>query len=97
MKKYILLAAAALSMNLTTMAADGTPNRMLVVDANNQFNAFNIANVDHLEFATIEGEVAADVTVKDHSLTLVTCTVTRTPECKSLPVQHRPRRHRPPA
>lgn len=82
MKKYILLAAAAISMNAAAIAADGNPNRMLVVDANDQYKAFNIANTDRMEFATVEGDVAANVSVKNFSLTSVTCVVTRTPECK---------------
>jgi len=83
MKKIILLAALALGINFASQAADTDPNRMLVVNSNTSISAYNIQNVDHLEFATVEGEVAANITLKNFSMDKINAEVMRTPSCKS--------------
>lgn len=80
MKKYILALAAALGLAGGMAAQDG-PNRLLVIDNNEQYKGFNLGQVKTIEFATIEGEVAANVEMISSSMQEVHVKVTRTPEC----------------
>lgn len=83
MKKYILALAALAGLSGAMNAQSGDPNRLLVTDQNDMFTAFNLGNVKQIEFATVEGEVAANVDIISSSRTKVTVSVTRTPECQS--------------
>lgn len=83
MKKYILAFAALLGLTGSMMAQTDTPNRLLVVDQNEQYKGFNLGNVNRVEFATVEGEVAANVEILASSRTELTVNVTRTPQCQS--------------
>lgn len=83
MKKYILLLAALFGMIGSMAAQTDSPNRMLVIDQSGQYKGFNVKNVDRVEFATVEGEVAANVEILSSSRTELTVNVTRTPQCQS--------------
>ena len=83
MKKYILLLAALLGMTGSMAAQTDSPNRMLVIDQSGQYKGFNANNVNRVEFATVEGEVAANVEILSSSRTELTVNVTRTPQCSS--------------
>ena len=79
--KYILTIALALGA-MTAQA--GEPNRMIVYPADGpQSGAFMIERVDRIEFATVEGEVAADVKILSTSETELKVDVTRTADCQS--------------
>lgn len=90
MKKYILTLAAFLGITGTMMAQTDGPNRLLVVDQNEQFKAFNLGNVSKVEFATIDGEVAANVEILSASRTELSVKVTRTPDCSSFMINVMP-------
>ncbi|MDE5656520.1 MAG: hypothetical protein K2I19_05560, partial [Muribaculaceae bacterium] len=90
MKKYILTLAAFLGITGTMMAQTDGPNRLLVVDQNEQFKAFNLGNVSKVEFATIDGEVAANVEILSSSRTELSVKVTRTPDCSSFMINVMP-------
>lgn len=83
MKKYILALAAVLGMTGSMVAQTDSPNRMLVVDQNEQYKGFDLGNVKSVGFATVEGEVAANVEILSSSRTELTVNVTRTPQCQS--------------
>lgn len=79
--KYILTIALALGA-MTAQA--GEPNRMIVYPADGpQSGAFMIERVDRIEFATVEGEVAADVKILSTSKAELKVDVIRTEECMS--------------
>lgn len=90
MKKHILTLAAILGITGTMMAQTDGPNRLLVVDQNQQFKAFNLGYVNKVEFATVEGEVAANVEILSASRTELSVKVTRTPECSSFMINVMP-------
>lgn len=83
MKKTLLIAALALGIGFAANADGKDPNRMLVINKNQSFTAYNIGYVDSLKFATVEGDVAADVKIKNHSMNKVTAEVKRTSACES--------------
>ena len=87
MKKYFLLIVCAL-MGITAFAQQ-EPNRLLVRDNMGQLTPFHIDRIDSLFFATVEGRVAADVTIKGISIKnvaegtddMVTLSIKRTTPC----------------
>lgn len=87
MKKYFLLIVCAL-MGITAFAQQ-EPNRLLVRDNMGQLTPFHIDRIDSLFFATVEGRVAADVTIKGVSIKnvakgtddMVTLSIKRTTPC----------------
>lgn len=79
--KYIL--TLALALGAMTARAD-EPNRMIVYPAEGpQSGAYMIERVNRIEFATVEGEVAADVKILSTSKTELKVDVIRTEECTS--------------
>lgn len=90
MKKHILTLAALLGITGTMMAQTDGPNRLLVVDQNQQYKAFNLGNVNKVEFATVEGEVAANLEIMSSSRTELSVKVTRTPDCSSFMINIMP-------
>ena len=69
MKKHILALAAYIGITGTMMAQADGPNRLLVVDQNQQYKAFNLGNVNKVEFATVERRSSCkfrDSVVKPH-------------------------------
>lgn len=82
MKKYILALAASAAMagSMTAIVEDG-PNRLLVVDQYEQFKGYDLKNVKSVEFATVMGEVAANLKLLSANMNDVHVSVTRTPEC----------------
>lgn len=89
MKKYILSLAAAVCLSGTfTAVADNetSTNRMIVVNGNGSYKGFNVGTIDHVEFASVEGEVAANVKVLEFDLEKALLEVKRTPECFSFKV-----------
>ena len=82
MKKYILSLAAAVCLSGTfTAVADNetSTNRMIVVNGNGSYKGFNVGTIDHVEFASVEGEVAANVKVLEFDLEKAVLEVKRTP------------------
>ena len=90
MKKHILALAAYIGITGTMMAQADGPNRLLVVDQNQQYKAFNLGNVNKVEFATVEGEVAANLEILSSSRTELSVKVTRTPDCSSFMINIMP-------
>ena len=72
-----------------TAFAQQEPNRLLVRDKMGQLTPFHIDRVDSLYFATVEGRVAADVTIKNVTIKnvaegtkdMVTLAIKRTTPC----------------
>lgn len=80
MKKLLLLVTALfLSFGMYAQNS-GNPNRLLIHEGYNT-KGFNIEKVDSLTFATVEGEVAANVEIFEYNLDTVVLSVTRTPSC----------------
>ena len=79
--KKILIAIAALIVTLSSFAQSDV-NRMLIVDQNGYFKAFNLENVDYASFANVAGEVKAEVTISDIALDKIVMSVTRTSACQ---------------
>ena len=84
MKNHIIAGALALGLAFSAAAANDTdPNRMLIIDNNDSYKAFNITNVNRVEFATVEGKVAASINLLEYSRNKITAAVTKTPSCQS--------------
>ena len=61
--------------------ADNTPNRLLVTNTDGNYKGFVIDHTDAINFARVDGEVLAKVTVNEVYTDSLRVTVTRTPEC----------------
>ena len=92
MKKYFLLIVCAL-LGITAFAQQ-EPNRLLVRDKMGQLTPFHIDRIDSISFTTVEGRVAADVTVKDVTIKnaventedMITLSIQRTQPCVAFKV-----------
>lgn len=82
MKKLLLTLAAAATMTFAASAQDADPNRMLIISPSDSYKAFNIEHIKSIEFATVEGEVAANVTIKNHTMDQITVECMRTEACR---------------
>ena len=87
MKKFFLLIVCAL-MGISSYAQQ-EPNRLIVRDNMGQAHPFHVNRIDSIAFATVEGTVAADITVEDVTIKdeakgtkdMVKLAITRTPAC----------------
>ena len=82
MKKFFVTLFAA-AMGLSAFAQEVDPNRLILVDKSGNYKSYVVDNVDHLEFRTVEGEVAADVEILDVTLEGITISVQRTEACQA--------------
>lgn len=80
MNKLTIALAGAL-MAAGSLVANAGPNRVLVTNTHGQPTGFVIDRVDKVEFATVDGEVAADVEVHEVSATKLTVSIERTMFC----------------
>lgn len=81
MKKFLLvILSSIICMGLWAQESD--INRLLVFEKTGNYKGFQLNNVDYMEFATVEGEVAANVEVTDVSLEAITLSVHRTMNCQ---------------
>lgn len=75
------IALASLAIGLSAFA-QGTPNRLFVTSADGmRSTSYCLDRVQDLTFAYVEGEVMANVTVKEVTTTTLSLNVTRTPAC----------------
>ena len=79
--KKILLFITALLFGCGLYAQNSGINRILLHQNDGNVKGFIINNVDSLTFAKVEGEVAANIELKDYSLEMITLAITRTPSC----------------
>lgn len=87
--KKILLVIAALLLSCGLYAQNTEINRLLVHSGTNT-EGFILNNVDSLTFATVEGEVAANIELISYNLETLTIAVTRTPSCASYKIALEP-------
>ena len=59
------------------------PNRILVVNTNNNYSGYVIDNIQDIRFAYVEGEVLAKVEIFKVDLDKIVLSITRTPACKT--------------
>ncbi len=64
-------------------AEEANPNRVLVTDKGGVTKGFVIDYVEDMSFARVDGDVLAEVTVNEVSLTTLRLTIRMTPECRS--------------
>lgn len=83
MKKSFLLILSLIVC--ATVFAQENINRMLINSGWNR-EAYKIESVDSITFATVEGEVAADIAVLDVALDKVTIEVMRTLSCQAFKI-----------
>lgn len=87
--KKILSVIAALLLSCGLYAQNTEINRLLV-HSNTNTKGYILNNVDSLTFATIEGEVAANIELIDYDLGKLTVAVTRTPACTGFKIAFEP-------
>lgn len=80
MRKLLLFATMFLFSIGLYAQNDAEINRLLIHEGYNT-KGYIIDRVDSLTFATVEGEVAANVNLIDFSTDTITLSITRTPEC----------------
>lgn len=81
MKRLNFLLATLLSVTCGLAYADNTPNRLLVTNTDGNYNGFVIDHLDAINFARVDGEVLAKVTINEIYTDSLRVTVTRTPDC----------------
>lgn len=81
MKRLNFLLATLLSLTCGLAYADNTPNRLLVTNTDGNYNGFVIDHLDAINFARVDGEVLAKVTINEIYTDSLRVTVTRTPDC----------------
>lgn len=89
MKKTALFAAAALfGMCAFNAAAQDTttPNRLLIHDVTGNYKGFVIDHLDRATFATVEGEVNAEIDLIEAQLDKLVLAVTRTGACEGFKI-----------
>lgn len=80
MRKLLLLVTALfLTLSIYAQSSE-TPNRLLIHEGYNT-KGYVIEKVDSLTFATVQGEVAADIELLSFDLEKVALSITRTPSC----------------
>lgn len=73
-----------LFMTIVPVAAqEQTPNRILVVNSNGNYQGYVVDHIMDMRFATVEGEVLAQVEIFDVQLELITLAITRTEACEA--------------
>ena len=80
MRKLLLFATMFLFSIGLYAQNDAEINRLLIHEGYNT-KGYIIDRVDSLTFATVEGEVAANVNLIDFNTDTITLSITRTPEC----------------
>ncbi len=86
--KKILLVIAALLLSCGLYAQNTEINRLLLHGSSTK--GFIINNVDSLTFATVEGEVAADIELLSYDLETLTVAITRTASCEGFKIAFEP-------
>lgn len=86
--KKILLVIAALLLSCGLYAQNTEINRLLLHGPSTK--GFIINNVDSLTFATVEGEVAADIELLSYDLETLTVAITRTASCEGFKIAFEP-------
>lgn len=76
--KFLSLALIGATL---AVSAQTEPNRMIVAATDGTTSAYMIERVDEIRFATVSGEVAADVEIESFSLTEITLSIIRTSFC----------------
>lgn len=84
--KKILVALFAAVISFGAMAQSAEPNRLLIYDKSENAKGFVLDNVDHIEFKSVEGEVAANVEVLDVMMDAITVKVARTDACQAFKI-----------
>ena len=92
MKKFFLLIVCAL-MGISSYAQQ-EPNRLIVRDNMGQAHPFHVNRIDSIAFATVEGTVAAEISVEDVTIKdeakgtkdMVKLAITRTPACAAFQI-----------
>ena len=82
MKKFFLTLLSAI-LCFSLFAQETEPNRLLIHDKSNNVTGYIIDQVDYIDFATVEGEVAADVEILNVELDQVSLKIMRTAECQA--------------
>lgn len=86
MKRLTSIAAsmlALLSSAIPTVAQDETPNRILLINTNNEYKSFVRDYTESATLKTVEGKVAAVVDIYNVKLDIMLVAITRTPACNS--------------
>lgn len=79
---FTSILSAIICLTLFAQATDDV-NRLLIYQKSGNIQGYILDKVDYIEFETIYGEVAADVTIKEVTLEKVILSVQRTTECQS--------------
>ena len=83
MKKFLLAILSSI-LCLSMFAQETTDvNRLLIYEKSGNMKGYVLDRVDYMEFETIEGEVAANVTVNEVTLEKVNLSVFRTESCEA--------------
>ncbi|MBP3671255.1 MAG: hypothetical protein J6J06_04745, partial [Bacteroidaceae bacterium] len=83
MKKFLLAILSSI-LCLSMFAQETTDvNRLLIYEKSGNMKGYVLDKVDYMEFETIEGEVAANVTVNEVTLEKVNLSVFRTESCEA--------------
>lgn len=81
--KKTFLAIISLIFCTTVFAQTDAINRVLLHKADGTYQGYKLEQVDSLTFATVEGDVAADITIDEFTLDKAVVTITRTESCLS--------------
>lgn len=84
--KKVLLVLVAILFSCGLYAQNSGINRVLLHQNDGTAKGFILNNVDSLTFAKVEGEVAANIELKDFSLEKLTLSITRTPACEGFKI-----------
>lgn len=71
-----------LSLLMASSAAAQQPNRVLVYNTAGQYTGYVTDRLDKVAFANVEGEVAAEITIDEVELDMLTLTIERSAACQ---------------